>query len=189
MAQQVSQLVLDQLASDPAYAIDFVIDNNTQQVQANLDGLNLLGVSPQDATRKDLRSAVFAIDDEETLRQVLAVPYVNENGNYTGGYEEYLSAPPTLRSGQENTTGTNRNGAGLSIVNGILNIGTGYFGYASQQEITEQQQIQLQMQQNQLDYNIQVEEGRKVFGLNPNIFLALLGAVVVMVIVVAVKNK
>ena len=64
MSQRTNPLVIDQLASDPSYAVDFVIDNNPQQVQANLNGLNLLGVAPQEATKADVRKAVFSISDE-----------------------------------------------------------------------------------------------------------------------------
>ena len=188
MSQRTNPLVLDQLASDPSYAVDFVIDNNPQQVQANLNGLNLLGVAPQEATKADVRKAVFSIRDEETLGEVLTVPYINENPNYTGGYQDELEVPAYTKSGEPNTEATNRGGVGLQIVNGILTVAGNYLNLQTTQEQSEQlaetQAFQMEMAQLQAEQ----EEKRKVLGFPPQVFLALLGAVVLMVIVVAVKK-
>ncbi len=188
MSQRTNPMVLDQLATDPSYAVDFVIDNNPQQVQANLNGLNLLGVAPQDATKADVRKAVFSIDDEETLREVLTVPYIQENPNYTGGYQDELNAPANLKSGQENVQAETKGGTGLMIVNGILTVAGNFLNLATTQEQSEQLAQTQQFQQEMAQFQAQQEERRKVLGFPPQVFIALLGAIVLIVVVVAVKK-
>ena len=188
MSQRTNPLVIDQLASDTSYAVDFVIDNNPQQVQANLNGLNLLGVAPQEATKADVRKAVFSISDEETLGEVLSVPYIDENPNYTGGYQDALEVPAHLKNAEPNTQAENKTGIGVQIVNGILTVAGNYLNFLTTQEQSEQLASQQAFQQEMAQFQADQENQRKVLGFPPQVFLALLGAMVLIVVIVAVKK-
>lgn len=191
-----NQMVLDQLNSDPNYVVDFIIDNNPTEVQAHLSGLNLLSGTPQGDTIQSLRADVRAIDDEETLRQVLAVPYNNQATNYTGGLEVALSTPDAPIGG----TNELKSGWGLALVNGITTLGSGvanYFTTIEQgQNLEVQQEMQteyLEAQQELLDAQAQAqaeaEERSKVLGLPPAVFMSIIGAIVVIIVFAFITSK
>ena len=179
-------MVVDQLRTDPDFAVDFIVDNNPEEVLAHLTGLNLLPVAPQEATKATVKSTLRT---EETLREVLAVPYVNEQSNYTGGYAEALSTPAHSKSGDA----TQKAGAGLAIVNGILSLGTAVAGaftaQANAEAQAEAQQAALQMQQEQLAAEAEAREANKVLGLPLNAFLAIVGGVVAIIVIALLTTR
>ena len=186
---QVNPMVVDQLRTDPDFAVDFIVDNNPEEVLAHLTGLNLLPVAPQEATKATVKSTLRTISDEETLREVLSVPYVNEQSNYTGGYAEALSTPAHSKSGDA----TQKGGAGLAIVNGILSLGTAVAGAFTAQANVEanaaSQQAALQMQQEQLAAEAEAREANKVLGLPLNAFLAIIGGVVAIIVIALLTTR
>ena len=183
-------MVVDQLRTDPDFAVDFIVDNNPEEVLAHLTGLNLLPVAPQEATKATVKSTLRTISDEETLREVLAVPYVNEQTNYTGGYAEVLSAPAHSKSGDAPQKAA---GVGLAIVNGILSLGTAVAGaftaQANAEAQAEAQQAALQMQQEQLAAEAEAREANKVLGLPLNAFLAIVGGVVAIIVIALLTTR
>jgi|TARA_R110000782_G_scaffold47926_3_gene105007 hypothetical protein len=183
----VNSLVLDQLRTDPSFAVDFIIDNNPQQVQAQLSGLNLLTGSPQEGTRNTLRSDVRAIDDEETLREVLAVPYVNEASNYTGGYQDSLNVPPHTKSGDE-TSNQKGVGIGLSIIDGIFNLGGAYFASQTAETNAESAAYMADAQLEAANIAANQEERNKILGFPPQVFMVVM-AVFALVVLLAFFKK
>jgi len=184
------QMVLDQLNSDPSYVVDFIIDNNPSEVQAHLSGLNLLSGTPQGDSKDSLKADIYSINDEETLRSVLSVPYVNERSNYTGGLEVELSTPDSPIGG------TKTAGTGLAIFNGVFNVGAGVLNFLTSQETTEQLEIQAELTQAQIDaqleaerLRLQKEERDKILGVSPKVLMIIIGSVVLVVIVALVTGK
>lgn len=180
---QVNPMVVDQLRSDPDFAVDFIVDNNPEEVLAHLTGLNLLPVAPQEATRATVKATLRTISDEETLREVLSVPYVNEQSNYTGGYEKALNVPPNAKAG----------GAGLAVVNGILALGQGVAGAFTAQanadaSIAASEAATL-MQQQQLDAEAAEREANKVAGIPLTAFLAIVGSVVAIILIALLTRR
>jgi hypothetical protein len=191
----VNQMVLDQLQTDPDFAVDFIIDNNPAQVQSNLSGLNLLSGLPQDTTLNTLRTDVRAIDDEETFREVLSVPYENEVSNYTGGYSNALNIAPHTKSGDENEPADNKAGWGVGLVNGIFNVGSAYFNWQTSQEQTEAASayadaayIEAQRELELERMRLQQEEGNKILGVPPTVFIVIVASVA-MIILIAILKK
>ena len=103
-------LLVDML-SQPNEVVRFVVDNNPEQVAANLSSRELLSGVPQEATSATLMNDLAQVTDPEILIEVLAVPYVNNRTNYTGGRESELDAE----------SGTRAAGIGLAIFNGVIN--------------------------------------------------------------------
>jgi len=181
-------LLVDML-SQPNEVVRFVVDNNPEQVAANLSSRELLSGVPQEATSATLMNDLAQITDPEILIEVLAVPYVNNRTNYTGGRESELDAE----------SGTRAAGVGLAIFNGVMTLGTSVATFFSSQnqiqieaEKTEQTQIltdaQLETQQNQLDLAALQNERSKTFGVSNTLLLALLGAIVVVVSIAMLKK-
>ena len=177
------------LNSDPNLAVDFIIDNNPEEVQAQLSGLNLLSVAPQNATVDAIKSDVRRIGDVDTLQEVLTVPYINENPNYTGGYESVLTNPPFGVNGQAKS----QSGVGLQVINGITALGTAIANvFVSQnQEDTAQIVAGSQYEQaliNQEIVNAQIEAG-KTFGIPTSAFIAIVGGMVALFAIVLISTK
>lgn len=180
---QVNPMVVDQLRSDPDFAVDFIVDNNPEEVLAHLTGLNLLPVAPQEATKATVKTTLRTISDEETLREVLSVPYVNEQSNYTGGYQQALNVPPDAKAG----------GAGVAIVNGILALGQGvasaFTARANAESSIAANQAAIQMQQQQLDAEAAEREATKVAGIPLTAFLAIVGSVVAIILIALLTRR
>ena len=177
------------LNSDPNLAVDFIIDNNPEEVQAQLSGLNLLSVAPQNATVDAIKSDVRRIGDVDTLQEVLTVPYIDENPNYTGGYESVLTNPPFGVNGQAKS----QSGVGLQVINGITALGTAIANvFVSQnQEDTAQIVAGSQYEQaliNQEIVNAQIEAG-KTFGIPTSAFIAIVGGMVALFAIVLISTK
>ena len=180
--------VMAQLNSDPNFAVDFIIDNNPEEVQAQLSGLNLLSVAPQNATVPSIKSDVRRISDGDTLQEVLTVPYINDNSNYTGGLESELTIQPFSKSGTANSPGY-----GIAVINGITSFGTALanvFVSQNQQEMVEVQagaaydQALIGQEINQAN----IEAG-KTFGIPTSAFIAIIGAIVVLFSIVLISTK
>lgn len=177
------------LNSDPNLAVDFIIDNNPEEVQAQLSGLNLLSVAPQNATVDAIKSDVRRIGDVDTLQEVLTVPYINENPNYTGGYESELTNPPFGVNGQAKS----QNNQGFTLINGITNLGTAIaniFVTQNQQDTAEivagSQLDQALINQEIID--AQIEAG-KTFGIPTSAFIAIVGGMVALFAIVLISTK
>ena len=180
---------LASLNSDPNLAVDFIIDNNPEEVQAHLSGLNLLSVAPQNATVSVLKSDVRRITDAETLQEVLTVPYVNENPNYTGGYESELTIPPFGVNGQAKSN----DGAGLAVINGIASLGASIANIFVSQNQAETAGIQAEsayeISQIQQEINEANIAAGKTFGIPTSAFIAIVGAMVVLFAIVLISTK
>jgi hypothetical protein len=176
-APGVNPLVIDQLRSDPYFVVDFVVDNNPEGVMANLSSLGLLQGTPQELTRTEIKQEVREIYDPSTLTEVLSVAYDNEADNYTAGYDKVLGSgdDPGNYNNQQKAAGV-----GLMIFQGIAQIGQSVASVVasrnerlSAEEMTQQAQInadlQLQLQQRQNEF----EESQRVFGIPRSAFIVV----------------
>jgi hypothetical protein len=177
-----------QMLNDPNLAVDFIIQNNPEEVQAQLSGLNLLSVTPQESSIDAIRSDVRRINDVETLQEVLTVPYINEADNWTGGYESQLSVAPSMSGGMAKSTGV-----GVQIVNGITALGTSIANIFVTQNQADIAGIQAQSAYDQAligqeMQQAQIEAG-KTFGIPTTAFVAVIAGIVVLFAVVLISTK
>jgi hypothetical protein len=168
-----NSMVLDQFRSDPRFVVDFIVDNNPSEVQARLSGLNLLDGYPQEDSRESLLSDIYSIDEAGTIQEVLSVPYINENGNYTGGYEQQLSVQGSAIGGEAKGTGW------VAIMDGVFELGAGISNAIASGNAVEIAEIQAEQQQELLAWESAEAEKSKIFGFPPQVFMAIIGAVVV----------
>ena len=182
---QPNSLVLDQLRSDPYFAVDFIVDNNPEGVMANLSSLGLLSGTPQELTREQLRREVLEIEDPATMIEVTNVAYDNQATNYTGGYGNVLAfdTDPGNYTAQAKAAGV-----GLAIFNGITQLGSSVAQYLTgrtnvqvAEEYTEQAQINaqlaLELQQQQLAF----EDTQRVFGIPKSAFIVTVVSLAVVI--------
>ena len=188
-----NQMVIDQLYSDPNYVVDFIVDNNPTEVQAHLTGLNLLSGTPQGDTKDSLKADVRAIDDEETLRQVLAVPYNNQATNYTGGLEVELSTPDAPIGGNSELKS---GGGGVILLNGVFSLGNSVLEYLTGQQTAQNLELSAELQEEQIQAELEAEriraesiERQKVLGLPPMVFMSIIGAIAVIIVFAFATSK
>lgn len=157
---------------DGALAIYFVIDNNPAAVQSNLDSRGLL--ADPNPSREDLFNAITSITDQNTFLEVLNVPYLDNQTNYTGNLEEFFPSVPL------------KSGAFLAIASGVLSATGSLFNWLGSKEQTNQAEIAAEMQAEQLQFQRELDEKNRVFGIPLNtvvIFAAIFAVVIVVAII------
>ena len=164
--------IYQRIQNDWLFSLIFIIDNNPDAVMSNLSGMGLLSTPPQDATRSTLLNDVLSIKDDSKLREVMSVPYINNQTNYTGGLESFFQ--------------TKAAGVGLAIINGISVLGSAFFQNRTSVNQSEIAQLEFQTAQTYL----QAQESSKIFGIDKTVFSVLIGSVALIIIVaIIVKRK
>jgi len=108
------------LANDPMFAIDFAIDNQAAAISRKVEDITGKSITQSNDTLRGILTNWYEQGDQKFF-DALAVPYNNDIGNYTGGYEG-------LFSGSGATQVTNQQGVTLakatntfwgSLLNGV----------------------------------------------------------------------
>ena len=93
--------IIDLLATDFDFGINFIIDNNPQAVESNISALSI--PLPENPSNLQLREVIDTLlqdgSDEmapEKVEQIVMVPYIDTQTNYTGqlGQEIAQLMPP-----------------------------------------------------------------------------------------------
>ena len=117
--------------------VNFIIDNNPSAVQSQMDSIGLLSSSMPNPSRADLKSIINDLvkvgtpEANETFKYVLEVEYSNGETNYTGGFQEDLEMGIPERNSMA------KNPVWLAIVNGVVGVSNGVFGWLTAQENVE----------------------------------------------------
>ena len=169
------------LQSDPNFAINFIIDNNPAAVESNLTGQ---GVSlPANPSNAQIRAEIDAmmmqikegVDNTDLIaNDILMVPYVDTNPNYTGGMLSNPQFSQQLNEYQASHPAPSNAAAGvvIGLINGITNMVGGIISGIQQQNIAEIEQQNLQMQ---LEHDRDKFESGKIFGIPMIVVLAMIG--------------
>ena len=180
------------LNNDPEFSINFIIDNNPAAVESNLTGQ---GVSlPANPSNLQLRESIDdlmgqiteGIDNTELIsNDILGVPYIDTNPNYTGG----MLQNPNFMAAWDAHMGNNPNASATvwaSIISGITNAVGGIVQGIQAQNIQEMQQ---EMHLAQLEYDRDRFESGKIFGIPMVVVLAMIGFMMVVAVLAYKKNK
>ena len=114
--------------------VNFIIDNNPSGIQSQMDSIGLLSSSMPNPTRADLKSILNDLvkvgtpEANETFKYILEVEYSNGETNYTGGFQE------DLEMGVAERNSLAKNPIWLAIVNGVVGVSNGVFGWLTAQE-------------------------------------------------------
>tara|TARA_R110002050_G_scaffold170822_4_gene302831 strand:- start:223 stop:795 length:573 start_codon:yes stop_codon:yes gene_type:complete len=123
--------------------VNFILDNNPAGVQSQMDSIGLLPSSMPNPSREDLKALLNDLvvlgtqEASETFKYVLEVEYSNGETNYTGGYQDILEMGIENRSITGDQSKDGEGSAWLGIVNGVLGVANGVFGWLIAQEGTE----------------------------------------------------
>jgi len=189
---QTPAQIIDNIQNDPEYAINFIIDNNPSAVESNISGLSI--PLPQDPSNLQMREVIDdLLNDSEntnapqTIDDILSVPYIDSNSNYTGNLSNELQ-----QLGTENGTLVNNpqasGGIIVSAIAGILGaVGNVWSGILNNKALETQQEIINDQQEHELE----MLEKTKVFGIPQTIILAFLGffAIIMILLFMARKKK
>ena len=182
--------IIQNIQNDPEYAINFIIDNNPSAVESNISGLSI--PLPQDPSNLQMREVIDDLlnDSEntnapETINEILEVPYIDSNSNYTGNLSDELQ-----QLGIENGTLVNNpNASGGIIVGAIAGIlgavGNVWSGILNNKALDKQQEMIDDQQQHELE----MLEKTKVFGIPQTIILAFLGFFAIIMILLFMARK
>ena len=169
------QEIVEMVQGDGALAIFFVIDNNPEAVTMNLNSRGLL--ENPDPSRQDLFDAITSITDENTFLEVMTVPYNSQQNNYTANLEDYFPKVPL------------KSGAFLAIAGAVLSASSSLFNWMSSRQQTEQAEIAQQMQAEQLEYQRQLDEKNRVWGIPLNTVVIFAGIIAVVIVVVVIFKR
>lgn len=182
--------IIQNIQNDPEYAINFIIDNNPSAVESNISGLSI--PLPQDPSNLQMREVIDDLlnDSEntnapETINEILEVPYIDSNSNYTGNLSEELQ-----QLGIENGTLVNNPNASGGIVVGAIAgilgaVGNVWSGILNNKALDKQQEMLDDQQQHELE----MLEKTKVFGIPQTIILAFLGFFAIIMILLFMARK
>mgnify|MGYP003651748923 CR=1 FL=1 len=140
MSNSSKQNTLNLLETNGNAVVNFILDNNPAGVQSQMDSIGLLPSSMPNPSREDLKGLINDLvvlgtqEASETFKYVLEVEYSNGETNYTGGFQTDLEMGIENRSGVGDLA---KNGAWVGIVNGVLGVANGVFGWLIAQETTE----------------------------------------------------
>ena len=150
--------ILNLLQTDFEFGINFIIDNNPSAVESNISSLSI--PLPQNPSNLQLREVIDTLlqdgsDDTapEKVKEIILVPYLDNATNYTGGLGNEISS--LMPEPEINASG----GLWVGLISGILTGVTNIWGAYKQEDIME---IQAQMQQDQIKYELEKIERTKI---------------------------
>ena len=108
------------------------------------------------------------------------MPYIDTAQNYTGGLGVELGS--LMPEGEINESG----GIWVGLVSGILSGVANVWGAYKQEDIME---IQAQMQQDQIAFELEKIERTKILGIPQTVFIAVIVFVMFVVLIVFLSNR
>ena len=177
-----NQQIVDLLNNDTEFGINFIIDNNPSAVESNISALSL--PLPQNPSNLQLKEVIDDLVDssvenqnaQQDIEYILSVPYDDTTNNYTGGFASYLSAnmpPPPANASVV-----------LSIVTAVGSIFNGVANLITSKRQLEGLEIQQEMQTAQIQFELDKIERTRVLGIPQAVFIAILGFLMLMVVIV-----
>lgn len=180
------------LNNDPEFNINFIIDNNPAAVESNLTGQ---GVSlPANPSNLQLRESIDdlmgqiteGIDNTDLIsNDILQVPYVDTNPNYTGG----MTQNPEFMAAWDNYIGDNPNASAGIWAGALTAISNAVGGIIQGIQAQNIQEMQQEMLLAQLEYDRDRFESSKVFGIPMVVVLAMIGFLAIVAVLAYKKNK
>lgn len=175
--------ILSKLQGDYEFGINFIIDNNPQGVEANLNANNFtLQPNPTKSQLKAKIDEIIQLGQGELAIEILQVPYLNQNSNYTGNLEE-----PLKQLAKSNGQPQPR-ALAIAIITLVTTIGGGILAIKGQQAQQENLQLQSEIAQTQLELERERQESEQVLGLPKGVFYGLIGLIALVFIIIAIRK-
>ena len=176
-----NQQIVDLLNDDVEFGINFIIDNNPSAVESNISALSL--PLPQNPSVLQLREVIDQLietspdfpDAQDNIEFILSVPYDDTANNYTGGFASYFSSIMPPPQPNQSTL--------LSVVGALGGIFQGVANLITSKREVEIAEIQQQMQQDQIKFELEKIERTRILGIPQAVFIAVLGFLMFMVLI------
>lgn len=181
-----SNQIIELLNNDLEFGINFIIDNNPSAVESNISSLSI--PLPQNPSNLQLREVVDTLmqdgQNENAVGQIteiLDVPYIDTAPNYTGGFAQYIAdnMPPAPNNASQGLMITQ---AISGILQGVANV----WGIYKQEDLLE---IQAQMQQDQIAFELEKIERTKILGIPQAVFIAVIVFVMFVALIIFLGNR
>jgi hypothetical protein len=181
-----SQQIIDLLNSDFEFGVNFIIDNNPSAVESNISGLSI--PLPQNPSALMMREVVDTLLQDgtnenavEQFTEILSVPYLDTATNYTGGFSNYIASkmPPAPANASVTL-------AVISAIGGLVSVAGNIWSGYKQEDLLE---IQQQMQQDQIEFELEKIERTKILGIPQSVFIAVIVFVMFTVLIVFLSNR
>lgn len=98
------ETIVQNLWSDPSFAIDFALANSREAIKNNIEGILATNIEDTDENLKGILADWYNAKDTRFIN-ALNVPYDNGVNNWTGGLVEYFAGTPTTKSAEESGSG------------------------------------------------------------------------------------
>lgn len=181
-----SQEIIDLLNSDFEFGVNFIIDNNPSAVENNISSLSI--PLPQNPSNLQIREVLDSLlqdgENPEAINQfqeILTVPYIDNAPNYTAGFSDYIESkmPPS---------GINESVAPLviSAISSLVGTAGNIWNSYKQEDLME---IQAQMQQDQIAFELEKIERTKILGIPQAVFISVIVFVMFVVLILFLTNR
>jgi len=180
--------IVELLNHDADFGINFVIDNNPSAVESNISALSL--PLPQNPSNSEIANVINDLihtspenpNAQSDIEYILLVPYDDTANNYTGGFASYLSS---LQSSSPNPNAS----VGLTIAGIVGGIFNGVANLITSKRQAEMLEVQQEMQQAQIKFELEKIERTRVLGIPQSVFIAILVFLMFMVGMLFITKK
>lgn len=175
--------ILENVANNGDFAINFIIDNNPNAVSENLTSYGVeLPNNPSNQTIREVLDELMITAPESDIQDILNVPYLDEADNYTGGLRQQIECPnpPCQRLAPAIV---------VAIIGAVATVGSAIAGVVRSKkeketaEIYAEQQAQLLAEQQRLDAQ------NKILGINKSTFYVIVGLLALVMVIVVISKK
>ncbi len=177
-----NEQILENVANNGDFGINFIIDNNPNAVSENLTSYGVeLPNNPSNQTIREVLDELMITAPESDIQDILNVPYLDDANNYTGGLQAQIECPnpPCSRSLT----------VALAIISAVATLGVAVAGVVRSKkeketaEIYAEQQAQLLAEQQRLDAE------NKILGINKSTFYVIVGLLALVMVIVVISKK
>tara|TARA_R110000824_G_scaffold378430_4_gene569990 strand:- start:4306 stop:4881 length:576 start_codon:yes stop_codon:yes gene_type:complete len=177
--------IINLLQSDFEFGINFIIDNNPSAVESNISSLSIpLPQNPSNLQLKEVIDTLLQDGSDDTapekVKEIILVPYIDTASNYTGELGTEISS--LMPEADKNASG----GLWVGLISGILSGVANVWGAYKQEDILE---IQAQMQQDQIAFELEKIERTKILGIPQAVFLAVIVFIMFAMLIVFLSNR
>ena len=179
-----NEQILENVANNGDFAINFIIDNNPNAVSENLTSYGVeLPNNPSNQTIRQILDELMITAPESEIQDILNVPYLDDADNYTGGLKQQIECPnPPCPRGLPVAVV-------VAIISAVATVGVGIAGVVKSRKEKETAEIYAQQQAQLLAEQQRLEAQNKILGINKSTFYVIVGLLALVMVIVVISKK
>jgi len=178
-----NEQILENVANDGNFAINFIIDNNPNAVSENLTSYGVeLPNNPSNQTIREILDELMITAPESDIQDILNVPYLDDADNYTGGLKQQIECPnpPCPRVATVVV---------IAIISAVATVSVAVAGVIKSKKEKETAEIYAQQQEQLLAEQQRLEAENKILGINKSTFYVIVGLLALVMVIVVISKK